>query len=390
MSQLSDELPFLDYVAEEAEHLIGGDREWPDRAQAIRRPVDQPAFPSPAAAQATAISPAPAVNYWQHQSSSGNESSESSPAVSAYSNVNAFGYTSQHASPNPYMDTYVSPMALQTTFLPGLDFLPWVGTGTGDMIGSRGVDTSKSMMALASPALSYEPLVETPEGGFSNSDLAAFMDFTNMTQQQSQLQGATQPRDGTQGAEVGEGHSHYKHAKKSVKQDVAAARGLNRRLAAATSVIVSGSTNAVDSRGKGKLRSASRSSKNIQIRFAETVEERKTRNSHNLVEKQYRNRLNAQFENLLNTLPDAVLPARGSGSGRLDSVFGFEDKKLSKGEVLDLSMRYIRALERDCSRLEREREELKRTVDELHARVMRDSGMSGPDGSGGGSGAVLQ
>ncbi|KAK3357459.1 hypothetical protein B0T25DRAFT_158854 [Lasiosphaeria hispida] len=291
------------------------------------------------------------------------------------------------------MDTYVSPMSLQNTSIPGLDFIPWPRIGTGDLIDNMGTGTSQSVV-LASPALSYEPLVGTPEGGFSDSDLAAFMDLPDMTQQQSRLQEPTQPGYGTQGTEFGESSSHSKHTKKSAKQDVAAARSLpsgsNRRLAAAATVIVPENINTADSRGKTKLRSASRSSKNIQIRFAETVEERKTRNSHNLVEKQYRNRLNAQFESLLNTLPDAVRsPESSSGPGNLDPAFDFGDKKLSKGEVLDLSMRYIRALERDCGRLEREREELKRTVNELQGAV-RDSCMSGPDGSGGGSGAVLR
>ncbi|KAK1751958.1 hypothetical protein QBC47DRAFT_389351 [Echria macrotheca] len=65
------------------------------------------------------------------------------------------------------------------------------------------------------------------------------------------------------------------------------------------------------------------------------------RRTHNLVEKQYRNRLNAQFERLL-----AVLPARyetlEGGQGLGDDV---PDKSISKAEVLGMATRRINTLE---------------------------------------------
>ncbi|KAH8912659.1 hypothetical protein BR93DRAFT_91852 [Coniochaeta sp. PMI_546] len=102
-----------------------------------------------------------------------------------------------------------------------------------------------------------------------------------------------------------------------------------------------------------------------------TPDERRARHSHNLVEKQYRNRLNQQFESLL-----AVLPADGSrgfpGSGAAKakprdakgSVAGIEsdDRRLSKAEVLDMARQRIVTLERECDRLQSERMDLAANV----------------------------
>ena len=74
---------------------------------------------------------------------------------------------------------------------------------------------------------------------------------------------------------------------------------------------------------------------------ADAVKEGSIRRTHNLVEKQYRNRLNAQFERLL-----AVLPARyethEEEQGRGDDV---SDKTISKAEVLGLATWRIKTLE---------------------------------------------
>ena len=74
---------------------------------------------------------------------------------------------------------------------------------------------------------------------------------------------------------------------------------------------------------------------------ADAVKEGRIRRTHNLVEKQYRNRLNAQFERLL-----AVLPARyetlEDEQGRGDDV---PDKTISKAEVLGMATGRIRTLE---------------------------------------------
>ena len=138
---------------------------------------------------------------------------------------------------------------------------------------------------------------------------------------------------------------------------------------------------------KSKLRSASRSSKNIVPRPSESAEERKTRNSHNMVEKQYRNRLNAQFESLLNALPDSVKsPAGTSGSGgESDGAPGASghlgERRLSKAEVLDMSRRYIQSLESQRDRLEQEREGLQGDISRLRSANAQGRGSEG--GSGG-------
>jgi hypothetical protein len=123
---------------------------------------------------------------------------------------------------------------------------------------------------------------------------------------------------------------------------------------------------------KNQLRTASRKPKPPGTWPAEeqddddlTNEERRARQSHNLVEKQYRNRLNQQFESLL-----AVLPAERSrksisegktrerGTGGAVSVADDDDRRLSKAEVLDLARQRILALEQECMKLRSERTEL--------------------------------
>uniref|UniRef100_L2FY12 Helix-loop-helix dna-binding domain containing protein n=1 Tax=Colletotrichum fructicola (strain Nara gc5) TaxID=1213859 RepID=L2FY12_COLFN len=110
---------------------------------------------------------------------------------------------------------------------------------------------------------------------------------------------------------------------------------------------------------------------------AETAEERRTRASHNLVEKQYRNRLNAQFEGLLNALPEQ--PAD-------------QERRVSKAEVLDMARRHIKSLERERDELQRERGDLLRNL-EMMEREMAANGagrlhefldVEGPPGERGG------
>ena len=114
---------------------------------------------------------------------------------------------------------------------------------------------------------------------------------------------------------------------------------------------------------KSKLRSASRTSKNTHHKPAETPEERRTRASHNLVEKQYRNRLNAQFESLLNSLPE--IPRSGEGQDDDDGGEADGERRVSKAEVLDMARRHIKQLEKERADLERERNGLLDTMEKL-------------------------
>jgi hypothetical protein len=122
------------------------------------------------------------------------------------------------------------------------------------------------------------------------------------------------------------------------------------------------STASTASSRQSKLRSASRTSKNSRDKPNDTPEDRRTRASHNLVEKQYRNRLNAQFESLLSALPDQVRHGESStGNGNEDNESDHAndaDRRVSKGEVLEMARKHIQALERERNQLELENLEL--------------------------------
>lgn len=109
-----------------------------------------------------------------------------------------------------------------------------------------------------------------------------------------------------------------------------------------------------------------------------TPEERRARRNHNIVEKQYRNRLNAQFERLLAVLPvEQCRAARAGGAaasaGAGDRIMSVgngsvgDEKRLSKAEVLDLATRRIRALEAEREKLCKERKELLSSLEVLMA-----------------------
>jgi len=113
--------------------------------------------------------------------------------------------------------------------------------------------------------------------------------------------------------------------------------------------------------------------------------ELRARRSHNVVEKQYRNRLNAQFERLLCALPPNQRPGRmlqngtpaGGDQGRCrkrsssDEGDGelAEEKRLSKAEVLDLATRRIKELEVERRRLLWERKGLLQDLDVMNGAV---------------------
>ncbi|KAM7195770.1 hypothetical protein V8F20_007340 [Naviculisporaceae sp. PSN 640] len=104
-----------------------------------------------------------------------------------------------------------------------------------------------------------------------------------------------------------------------------------------------------------------------------TPEERRARHSHNIVEKQYRNRLNAQFVRLLSVLPAEQRNGSSGEDGTASDAPTAEDKRLSKAEVLDLAMRRIKALEEDRRRLEEENGQLVNNVDAMTSNMMNRS-----------------
>lgn len=102
--------------------------------------------------------------------------------------------------------------------------------------------------------------------------------------------------------------------------------------------------------------------------LTERLDEKKTRGTHNLVEKQYRNRLNARFEDLMNALPPESLRPPASGLGDRSDATAAADaaaRRASKAEVLELARQHIQQLEQQRDTLARERDELLGTSQRL-------------------------
>ncbi|KAI1417865.1 hypothetical protein F5Y13DRAFT_63387 [Hypoxylon sp. FL1857] len=150
-------------------------------------------------------------------------------------------------------------------------------------------------------------------------------------------------------ASVGSSHRKHKHSSRSKK---------SRQ----QQVLSPGSTSSASNSGKSRLRSASRTSKNTHHNPPATAEEQKSRETHNQVEKQYRNRLNAHFESLLEALPETMQAGEGEDDGE---ALDLTDRRVSKAEVLDMARRHIQALERECAALEGERDELRNNMERL-------------------------
>ncbi|KAK2026525.1 hypothetical protein LX32DRAFT_665268 [Colletotrichum zoysiae] len=136
-----------------------------------------------------------------------------------------------------------------------------------------------------------------------------------------------------------------------------------RSIRSAPAASSAGSSSKVTVPTPPRLRSASRTSKNHSQKQTDTPEERRTRATHNLVEKQYRNRLNAQFEGLLHALPEQV--RGGAGDESDPSQQADQERRVSKAEVLGMARRHIKNLEQEREVLHRERGELLRNLETL-------------------------
>lgn len=84
---------------------------------------------------------------------------------------------------------------------------------------------------------------------------------------------------------------------------------------------------------------------------------RKTKQTHNIIEKKYRNALNDKFDTLRDQLSEKF---RTDGSGRL----------CTKGDVLSSARTYIRELEEEGEDLKREKRKLKADVERLEGLWM--------------------
>ncbi|AEO70684.1 uncharacterized protein THITE_2147459 [Thermothielavioides terrestris NRRL 8126] len=126
----------------------------------------------------------------------------------------------------------------------------------------------------------------------------------------------------------------------------------------------------------------------------ESPEHQRARTNHNMVEQQYRHRLHARFEALLDALPKGILDnddededddgggldnaASGGGGGGGGAINGGrkggghggkKPRRMSKVDVLNRAARVIRFLESDNERTRREVEMLRRERDAAFGRV---------------------
>ncbi|KAK1779179.1 hypothetical protein QBC45DRAFT_140212 [Copromyces sp. CBS 386.78] len=335
-------------------------------------------------------------------------------AVSEPPGVTSYEFTPSHDISEPYLaggNTYGSPPVLQSPVQPGFGF-SWAN---GYLPNGLGPNTPTQGALVSPTARTFGSISAPSETGFSdNSDGVTYANVNEGAGQQQQQHQHQQPQqqqkqqhehqqqwiqtatesiegknkegqwDNSEGKAPSQSMTPISRGSPfSTAATLAALPAVPGGSAKTTNGTVSAATTA--SRNKGKLRSASRAPKNIQPRPQETPEERKSRNSHNLVEKQYRNRLNAQFESLLAVLPDSLrssmtmmgggcggdsdgVNGNGAGSvipGQHPSLDFSIERRLSKAEVLDMSRRYILTLEKEREMLEREKEQLLHSIDQL-------------------------
>lgn len=88
-------------------------------------------------------------------------------------------------------------------------------------------------------------------------------------------------------------------------------------------------------------------------------------NSHNLIEKRYRNNLNSKISALRDCIPSLCSTVKEEeGEDAMDSDSGERRRaqKCNKGKVLEKAIQYIAELERDVQRLSKENSRLQMTV----------------------------
>ncbi|KAK4137361.1 hypothetical protein BT67DRAFT_447189 [Trichocladium antarcticum] len=265
------------------------------------------------------------------------------------------------------MNGYVSPTALQNGPLLGYDAHPWPD-------GNSSVSLGNSDLSPSLPDYSMPTGTGTPDTGFLDPDPDPTLYESPSIDWQQQQQQPQQPPD--QSPDTAGTPPRRKRAKTSSSKPPA--------ISTTNNSTTTSSSSSSPSSSKPKLRSASRASKNVAYRPEESPQERNSRNSHNLVEKQYRNRLNMQFEILMNALPESMRSPTGVAAGPAEAAGGsagvpgedsggkagaggvlmqqggadLGEKRMSKAQVLDMSARYIRSLEREREELEEQREEL--------------------------------
>ncbi|KAI8634913.1 hypothetical protein F5Y19DRAFT_130322 [Xylariaceae sp. FL1651] len=225
-------------------------------------------------------------------------------------------------------------------------------------------ESSSSASFIASRAGSYDssfPQSVTPESGPGNQ-----VDAYNYMYSQSQGSAGLVTSPPTISPTTGQQHHHHHKKQKATSRQ----RKPRQQHQGFTPESLALSTTS----NRSKLRSASRTSKNTHHNPPASAEERKNRETHNNVEKQYRNRLNAHFEGLLSALPERMQNGEGEEGG---DGLDLADRRVSKAEVLDMARRHIKALERECAALEGERDELRENMEKLRWLFGRCEGSTG-------------
>ncbi len=323
----------------------------------------QPSFSTSAASAYPGLQPSatpadPIATHWQ-------------PGVYSYATNNSPAYSSPQNAPSPYVAGFVShPPALQYAPQSGFDGYRWPQPGDGSLT----LGSNPTSDPLPSPAIqNFETLSVTQGGEFSDSDPAmnGEPETEDWEQQQQQL---------SQRSTVEPESPRNKRAKKSSHHRSSSSLSTPANKLASKAGT---STGASMSRSKHRRASASASasaSKNPPYRPEEPSQDRtRSRSSHNLVEKQYRNRLNMQYENLKNTLPESLRSPTGGFGGGINTSGGDSDgqgvggssgspahlgafeageRQLSKAQVLERSARYIRSLQSETSQLTEEKDQL--------------------------------
>lgn len=313
------------------------------------------------------------------------------PALYSYATNNSPAYSLQQTTPSPYAASFVSHSpALQHAPQSVFDGYQWPQPSDGNLT----LGSNLASASLPSPALqNFETLSVAQGGAFSDSDPAMYGEAEAEDWEQQQQQQQISP-----GRAIELESPRNKRAKKSGHQ-----RSSSSLSAPANKPASKTGTNTANSasNSKGKHRRAS-ASKMPPFPTEESPQDRtRSRNSHNLVEKQYRNRLNMQFENLMNTLPESMRSPTGNGFGLGTNVSGgdsdgqgqggssgspanlgaFEagERRLSKAQVLDRSAQYIRSLESEKDKLTSEKEALLENIRQLSEKCQRVQGGEGQE-----------
>ncbi|CZR67384.1 uncharacterized protein PAC_17283 [Phialocephala subalpina] len=247
---------------------------------------------------------------------------------------------------SPTMDTFASPMM---RYPQNASQQTWSSTW------SPGIDSQR-------PASSYLPLsmiydlstaCESGDGEETENSMYPYQSLDTYESPQS-------PRKAAWGSA-----KHTRRASESSKPDRHSTRSKRR--------VSSSRTESSSSPTKGHQLRSTKQGQRISYQEPDTTNDtlKGVRTSHNMVEKQYRTRLNGQFSTLLSALPPDVVGTEVDGSVSVNSG---AEKRVSKAEVLVLAKKHIENLERTKKSLEGDKRHLIEDVQRLKEAWARMGG----------------